>query len=184
MADGQTIRSKHGEIHLGWHWCVSSALFQHLRHLLTGPSYADGILRTIDTEAADRTTSMQSALTDLEALMAQAKEMVDLAQSLNAKLASNGGSESDDTKEATMIKSSLQAMGMVDVAVTPEMARSRQDYAKKLATELDTVLRGRKMLQERGIVGLDEAWCLWNRARGVCESCTISLCALPRSKLT
>lgn len=114
---------------------------------------------------------MSSALTDLEALMAQAKDMVDLAQSLNAKLASNGGSESDDTKEATLIKSSLQAMGMVDVAVTPEMARSRQDYAKKLAQELDAVLRGRNILQERGIVGLDEAWCIWNRARGVCGSC-------------
>lgn len=129
----------------------------------------DGILRTIDTAAAQRDTSMQSALTDLTALMAQAKSMVDLAQSLNSKL------QSHNSPEATTIKSSLQAMGL-EVAVTSDMAASSRDYAKQLAGELAQVLNRQQILQKRGVIGLDEVWCIWNRARGVCACSQHRLC--------
>lgn len=118
---------------------------------------------------------MQSALTDLEALMSQAQAMVNLASSMNAKLSENPNSA--DSKDAITIQASLQAMGMTDVVITPDMARDSQHYAKQLATELESVLKRRSILEEKGMVGLDEIWCIWNRARGVCAS---TLCHSPK----
>ena len=51
--------------------------------------------------------------------------------------------------------------------------RDEEEYRDQLARELAVVLLGSKenkgkgLMVERGIIGLDEVWFAWNRARGV-----------------
>ena len=162
-----------------------------MHSLIRRDHLADGILRTIDLDARDRDEDMQEALSDLEALMARAREMVNLAQSLSAKMAdgatdsasgANGGKL--DSSEETTVRKSLISLGLATPAVTLEMAQDEKDYHLLLAKELGSVLLGRPMGSaqrpsteplmvdakgRKGIIGLDEIWCLWNRARGVGE---------------
>lgn len=171
--------------------------FSHARfHLVQGIAdearhLADGILRTIDLDARDRDEDMQEALSDLEALMARAREMVNLAQSLSAKMADSTTESASgaiggkmDSSEETTVRKSLISLGLATPAFTLEMAQDEKDYHLSLAKELGSVLLGRPtgsaqrpsteplMVDakgRKGIIGLDEIWCLWNRARGVGE---------------
>lgn len=58
------------------------------------------------------------------------------------------------------------------------MVRDEQEYHQQLAKELGSVLQQRGKAKNassimkdgpssKGILGLDEVWCLWNRVRGV-----------------
>ncbi|WVQ72554.1 hypothetical protein IAR50_002111 [Cryptococcus sp. DSM 104548] len=136
----------------------------------------DGILQSIDLNAKAQDSHMQHAFADLEALMLRAGEMVKLAQSLNQKLsaqqsATNGSAATEE--EATMIRTTLVQLGLEAPALTKEMARTKLDYHEGLARELGGLLTGRGesglMVGEkgRGVIGLDEVWGLWMRARGV-----------------
>ncbi|OCF36674.1 ESCRT-II complex subunit VPS36 [Kwoniella heveanensis BCC8398] len=147
----------------------------------------DGILQTMDINAKSRNQHMKSAFADLDALMLRAGEMVRLAQSLNAKLtsqqqaASSGGGIQPSEEEATMIRTSLVQLGLAAPALTQDMVRDERKYHEGLAKELGELLTGRfsrevaqgktegLMLgsQGRGVIGLDEVWGLWMRARGV-----------------
>lgn len=49
------------------------------------------------------------------------------------------------------------------------MIADQNRYHEALAKELGAVLGRKGGVMEKGIVGLDEAWCVWNRARGVGE---------------
>ncbi|PWN49334.1 hypothetical protein IE53DRAFT_150577 [Violaceomyces palustris] len=109
----------------------------------------------------------------------------------------NGSSTAaaDRQAAATLIRSSLVRLGLPAPAVTEDMARDQIEYHQELARELAHLLLGSgstpglmgkgKVVQKgkgneaaplnwveekdqgRGIVGLDEVWCIWNRARGV-----------------
>jgi len=140
----------------------------------------DGILRTIDLDARDKEDDMQEALSDLEALMTRAKDMVSLAQSLNAKVIENKAGQSEDAASAdqasTVVWQSLTSLGLQAPAVTSEMVADDKEYHLQLAKELGSVLlgtgKGRNsvpVMQDgpKAMIGLDEIWCLWNRARGV-----------------
>ena len=83
-------------------------------------------------------------------------------------------------KETTSIRSSLLTLGLSTPAITPDMLAKDQEYHRELAGELEGVLQG-VMGDGRGVVGLDEVWCLWNRARGVCKSAPVNLVALSLS---
>ncbi|CBQ73412.1 related to VPS36 protein, involved in vacuolar protein sorting [Sporisorium reilianum SRZ2] len=102
-----------------------------------------------------------------------------------------------DQEAATLIRSSLVQLGLPAPAVTEDMARDQDEYHRELARELAGLLLGNPSggqrtglmgagkiaakgktteslprvsdheLQGRGLVGLDEVWCVWNRARGV-----------------
>jgi ESCRT-II complex subunit VPS36 len=154
---------------------------------------ADGILQNVkeDAEAAD--TTLHSALRDLEALMAKAKDMVELTSSLNAKLTAQEEQRArlrtlrpelaalpatavDEPEEAKFIRSSLSQLGLQTTAVTQDMVKDEKEWAEQLAKELGTMLVGARndkskgqagLMRDRGIVGLDEIWGGWNRARGV-----------------
>lgn len=78
----------------------------------------------------------------------------------------------DEERQAISLAStSLQSLGLVSAAVTPDLVSDAKRYHQELAKELAEVLRkGRVMEKHGGIVGLDEVWCLWNRARGVGKS--------------
>ncbi|CAD6589528.1 MAG: hypothetical protein CYPHOPRED_004872, partial [Cyphobasidiales sp. Tagirdzhanova-0007] len=63
-------------------------------------------------------------------------------------------------------------------SLTINMIRDEQEYYRLLAKELGTLLlgsgRGKNASpimedghSKKGIMGLDEIWCMWNRARGV-----------------
>ena len=159
------------------------------------PAYTfglDGILRNIDLNAREQTDEIEDALQDLNNLMLKAKDMVALAQSLNAKLPPPAAVGLDeDASETTTIRSSLVSLGLPTPAVTPDMVRSDREYAQELARELAGVLTGQglqngkasahKPLMSdsedgRGLMSLDEVWCIWNRARGICEFALSSSC--------
>ncbi|GAA5926199.1 hypothetical protein JCM1841_001153 [Sporobolomyces salmonicolor] len=139
----------------------------------------DAILRGIDLSARDREDSLDDALKDLESLMAKAKEMITLAQSINTQLAaqtqstatsssSSSSSPAELTRAASLASASLASLGLVTAAITPDQVASSREYHRELARELAGVLQKGRVLEGRGgVMGLDEVWCVWNRARGV-----------------
>lgn len=139
---------------------------------------------------------MSNALQDLEALMIKAKDMVRLASDLNERLTAVTASASNTTathstphsasgqaivepEEATFIRSSLSQLGlqMTNAPVTLDMIKDESKWFDELARELAGVLQGtgasrgnvqnEGIMKKRGIIGLDEVWGGWNRARGV-----------------
>lgn len=102
-----------------------------------------------------------------------------MAQALNSKLTASG---TVDDAEATLIRSSLVQLGLPAPALTPDMVRDEQKYSEGLAKELGQLLTGQGTGRDglmvgkegRGVIGLDEVWGLWMRARGVGKSLTIS----------
>lgn len=69
--------------------------------------------------------------------------------------------------ETTVVRASLVDLGLPAEAVTPDMLRSEHEYHAELANELHQVLRRPNGVLKDGLAGLDEVWCVWNRARGV-----------------
>lgn len=148
------------------------------------PIGIDRILKTMDSQQQAHRSELTEGLQDLQALMAKAKEMVQLSQFLNAKLTSlesnpkNSDEAESPEQKAGLIRSSLVKLGLPTPAVTSDMISSDQAYFKELAKELGGLLT-RTMGGESGImfhgfrdlaVGirpLDEIWCIWNRARGI-----------------
>ncbi|SPO24541.1 related to VPS36 protein, involved in vacuolar protein sorting [Ustilago trichophora] len=171
----------------------------------------DGILSSVDSTSRAQNDDMQGALKDLEALMRKAKQMVEFAEALNAKLTKQeqaataareaglpeSAAAQPDQEAATLIRSSLVQLGLPAPAVTEDMAKDQEEYHRELALELAGLLLGNPsggqrtglmgagkiaakgkskdtlprvsddQLNGRGLVGLDEVWCVWNRARGV-----------------
>lgn len=138
---------------------------------------------------------MENALQDLEALMIKAKDMVRLASDLNERLtaataatcsqsttltpSTDPGKAVVEPEEATFIRSSLSQLGlqMTNAPVTLDMIKDERRWFEELARELASVLQGsgtsqgEGIMKKRGIIGLDEVWGGWNRARGVGASC-------------
>ncbi|KAM0786067.1 hypothetical protein ACM66B_006878 [Microbotryomycetes sp. NB124-2] len=137
----------------------------------------DAIMKGFDLNTRDRDDSMEDALKDLDALMRKAKEMISLAKSMNERLsavqASNSLSNSTEAAEAkaasSLASTSLARIGLIDAPVTTDMVSDQTGYNHELAKELGSILCRKDSggLIEKGVMGLDEVWCLWNRARGV-----------------
>ena len=132
---------------------------------------------------------MTDALRDLEAFMVKARDMVRLAQDLNDRLSATANpttssspyssSLSSEPEEATFIRSSLSQLGlqMANAPVTLDMIKDEKKWEEQLVRELADVVQGgggsgKGILRGRGIIGLDEVWGGWNRARGICELTT------------
>ncbi|GAA5943032.1 ESCRT-II subunit protein VPS36 [Sporobolomyces koalae] len=146
----------------------------------------DAILRGIDLSSQTRTDSLTDAVKDLQSLMTKAKEMIHLAQSINAQISTSSTSTSTSQAAQTLANSSLTSLGLVQGrVVTSDQSRSEQEYHHSLARELANLLLPPRTIsaprtrngtssttagfveEKGGIVGLDEVWCRWNRARGV-----------------
>lgn len=94
---------------------------------------------------------------------------------------------STEPEEAKFIRSSLAQLGlqMSNAPVTLDMIRDERKWVDELARELARVLQGPPddipgqksagIMKERGIVGLDEVWGGWNRARGVGKETLLTL---------
>ena len=86
---------------------------------------------------------------------------------------------SSEPEEAKFIRSSLAQLGLQlsNAPVTADMIQDESAWMEELARELARVLQGSLdegpdqktggIMKERGIIGLDEVWGGWNRARGV-----------------
>lgn len=121
---------------------------------------------------------MQTALQDLEALMKQATAMVQLAESLNKSLAEHEAQRDQLPEDARfIIGSSMARLGLTSATVvTADMVKDDEHWLDELAKELGSILtgsngsRGGGLMKDRGMIGLDEVWGGWNRARGVGQS--------------
>lgn len=172
----------------------------------TGASGINQILNTFQNNAEQRSTSLSSTLSDLEALASQAKQMVTLASELTeqirlaeARSKAEGRASlsagSEEAEAANFIQTSLAQLGltMANAPVTQDMVKDERKWMEELARELGGLLQqGQKqntehwedatsmasspgkdntkatgIMRGRGIVGLDEVWGGWNRARGV-----------------
>ena len=153
--------------------------------------FSDALMENISTTQTTTDSDMQGAFADLSALMSKAQDMVRLAKDLNEQLtaatARNPNAEVIEPEEATFVRSSLAQLGlsMKNAPVTADMSRDERRFMEQLAKELAGVLladggdggsaeRGNKpnaagLMKSRGIIGLDEVWGGWNRARGVCK---------------
>lgn len=147
----------------------------------------DGILRDVQNTASNTQTSLEDALQDIEALKVQARDMVRYASELNERLTAvqaageaqppGQGALPVEPEGAAFIRSSLAQLGlqMRGAPVTPDMVRDERKWHEELARELADVLQGAPdrsaaaegVMRRRGVVGLDEVWGGWNRARGV-----------------
>lgn len=99
-----------------------------------------------------------------------------MAEAFNTKLASTEAQADDATM--TTVARSLKSMGLENPVIAAADSEEEQ-YHRKLAAELGTVLLGpadrtgatQSIMAEgdpaKELIGLDEVWCLWNRARGV-----------------
>ncbi|KAG8853932.1 hypothetical protein FRB96_007941 [Tulasnella sp. 330] len=155
-----------------------------------------GIMQAAKSAAEAQKQDLGSSLKDLEALMSKAKQMVDMARTLNEKLTTQEealarqkalypdlpASASALPEEATFVRSSMARLGLPSAAVTQDMMKDDQSYHEELAKELAGVLTGVGSTPpakdakrpaaglihlHNGVIGMDEAWCGWNRARGV-----------------
>jgi ESCRT-II complex subunit VPS36 len=157
----------------------------------------DGIMQSINLDVKAKDDRMQDAFKDLEVLMVRAGEMVrppssldnlvdsgqkevltkqvKLAQSLSSRLPQTP----QNTSEETLLRTSLVQLGLPTPALTQDMVRDDRLYLEGLAKELGILLVGRDgqngLMGGRGVVGLDEVWVIWMRARGVGMS---PLCSL------
>ncbi|ORY86010.1 hypothetical protein BCR35DRAFT_50011 [Leucosporidium creatinivorum] len=141
----------------------------------------DAIMRTLDLDTRERDDELDDALKDLNALMGKAKEMILLAQSMNERLSTSTPtpnlSSSTTPAPSNLATTSLLSLGLVSAPITSDQLDSEEKYHHELAKELGKVLVGGGsgpgvggLMERRGVIGLDEVWCLWNRARGVCTS--------------
>ncbi|KAL9937098.1 hypothetical protein V8E36_004333 [Tilletia maclaganii] len=120
-----------------------------------GGAGIEAILRNTSLSHTQASTTMFSALADLDALQKKAKSMVTMAEKLNAQLSrleaesrgaqggrSGGGSGagSVDQDSATLIRSSLVMLGLPSPAVTEDMVVERSQYELELARELADLL--------------------------------------------
>ena len=146
-------------------------------------------MQNISLENKAQQGDVENAFKDLEALMIRAGDMVKLVQTLNSKLTQQqnqrsppngpGGPGQEDDETQTFIRSSLVQLGLPAPAITPDMVADERKYLEGLANELGGLLTGKTGGREddglmvgrqgKGLVGMDQVWGLWNRARGVCE---------------
>jgi len=106
-------------------------------------------------EATNKT--LNEAFSDLEALMAKANELVKLAERLAESSDGEGGDDVSDAQRLALrlgIKSPVTRAAMGD------------DYHAELGKQLGDWIKP-VLAKSKGIIGLTDAFCLFNRARGM-----------------
>ncbi|KAI5828362.1 hypothetical protein K523DRAFT_277025 [Schizophyllum commune Tattone D] len=153
----------------------------------------NSLLNTLAETSSSRTTHLQAALGDLEALRLRANDMVRVATEVSERLKSANAPPVDTTglalpdnsigsapttaAESELI-SSLSSLALTTLKATPvtqDMIKDEEKWMQELARELASILQGDGinatqrggLMKERGIIALDEVWGAWNRARGV-----------------
>ncbi|KAL7074948.1 hypothetical protein ACQ4LE_005842 [Meloidogyne hapla] len=106
---------------------------------------------------------ISEAFEDMSKLMDQAREMVNLSRNIAERIRQKKGEITDD--ETVRLKSYLLSLGVAD-PVTKSVFGAGAVFFERLAQELTNVLY--EPLQEcGGTMTLADAYCRWNRARGL-----------------
>eukprot|EP01134_Creolimax_fragrantissima_P000212 CFRG0212T1 len=119
-----------------------------------------GIQRRKEEQREQVDEVLTEAFKDLQSLSVQAKDMVELAQKLQAKLSKAAPSEDENMK----FKSYLLSLGIV-TPVTKDMAGSELGYFEDLARELSDFLQ-QPLVDAGGTLPMASVYCMYNRARG------------------
>ncbi|CAG0885723.1 unnamed protein product [Cyprideis torosa] len=122
-----------------------------------------GIERSLQQKVIETDASISSAFQDLSNLMAVAEEMVHLAKEISQKIKNQRGAVSED--ETVQFRSQLLSLG-VDDPVTRDAVSSHDEYYRKLAKEISSVLLV-PIEEAGGMMPLADAYCRINRARGL-----------------
>lgn len=121
-----------------------------------------GIMKSLEDASKKRDVAVSaSSFKDLESLMDKAQEMTKLAESLMLKFKSDDGLEGDVT---IALQRDLIDFGILQ-PVTKETSRNK--YFLDLAKELSEFLVQYSKRSEKAQYGLSDAFCLFNRARGL-----------------
>ncbi|GBE87072.1 EAP30/Vps36 family-domain-containing protein [Sparassis latifolia] len=141
-------------------WKDMVRLAQDLNERLTAASFTASNITAVTSTSPVASSSASAALSPSN---------VTAVSSLGPPMTT----EAVEPEEATFIRSSLAQLGlqMANAPVTLDMIHDERKWVEELARELAGILQGRDrdegMMRKRGIVGLDEVWGGWNRARGV-----------------
>ncbi|KAK1219562.1 Vacuolar protein-sorting-associated protein 36 [Marasmius sp. AFHP31] len=126
------------------------------------------ILSQHQSSQSSTSTSLPTALLDLEALIIKAKEMVRVANDLSDHLATL--KVDDDNTNASSLLTSFSNLAISkpisfkSTPVTQEVYKSDKAFLASLAQELSSILIS---TDTDPIIPLDRLWVKWNRARGV-----------------
>ena len=123
-----------------------------------------GIQRKIQDRLDMQDQKINDSFKDLSILMNQAKDMVNLSNTLIAKIAKNAtaasSTETEDDEDMKKLKNYFLNMGIIDNPVTKEGSGSK--YYKDLAMEIYTNF-GQMISEQGGIMTLADVYCRLNR---------------------
>lgn len=133
-------------------WVVS---IKQREEFSTSRAGVGGVLRHVDRAVREGDAALQAAFTDMEALMANAKDLVRLAERWAASEEGQGNKD--------QMNAMLHNMG-IPSPVTRKSAGSTK-YHSELARQLGTFIEG-PLQRAGGTMTLTAAFCVFNRARG------------------
>ncbi|CAF0736675.1 unnamed protein product [Brachionus calyciflorus] len=126
-----------------------------------------GIQRQKQDKLDQQDQQINESFKDLGVLMSQAKEMVNLSNSLISKISKAtvaSTNENEETEDIKKLKGYFLNMGLIDNPVTKESSGSQ--YHKALALEISNNFT-KIISQNGGIMTLADIYCKLNRARGI-----------------
>lgn len=145
------------------HWTYSSQQTSSMHNV-----GITGIQRKIQDRLDLQDQKITDSFKDLSILMNQAKDMVNLSNSIinkmAAKEAAKSTDETDDSEDMKKLKGYFHNMGIIDNPVTREESGSK--YYKALALEIYNNLT-KVIEQHGGIMTLADVYCRLNRARAI-----------------
>jgi len=118
-----------------------------------------GIMRAQDHLHASVDRAVDSAFSDLETLMAHAKQMVAIAEQLAARDAS--AQDADDEQQ----RDELERFKLFGIASPVTRVSHGASFHRELARQLSDFL-SEPLRSSRGVLALTDVFCLFNRARG------------------
>jgi hypothetical protein len=144
-----------------WSYSVPNSSLQLQHNVGIG-----GIQRKIQSKLDQQDQKISDSFKDLNILMNQAKEMVNLSNTLIAKISKNAAAssvnENEDDEDMKKLKNYFLNMGLIDNPVTKESSGSK--YLKDLSNEIyknfSTIIS-----EQGGIMTLADVYCRLNRVR-------------------
>jgi hypothetical protein len=120
----------------------------------------------IRTQMQENTELISGSFSDIGSLKSNAQQMIDLSQQIRSKLGSSMKSDGDPA--LIEINQVLQSIGFID-PVTKET--SGKNYYMELAGQINEFFNDYFSNSKNvGIITLIDAYCIYNRARGISNS--------------
>ncbi|XP_071452949.1 vacuolar protein-sorting-associated protein 36 [Hetaerina americana] len=122
-----------------------------------------GIERQIHEKHKETDENISKAFQDLSKLMIMAKDMVNISKTISQKIREKQGDITED--ETVKFKSYLLSLG-IDDPVTRTSFKNDSQFHQELAKQIAEMLVG-PVTEVGGMMGLVDAYCRVNRARGL-----------------